>query len=199
MVWHSIGRRWVGSDTGRSCAFAHGSRRAGAGRVPRSWQCRLGGRRLGRRLEGTRPVEDVLHQLRKVSAEFDHRLLHFEPQRMARQDAEVAVDIGNNSADGPAADCGGNLFGRRQVGESRLLWFGSLGRRGGGRLGRGSGPAWTFSLVQAGGAVEHSRLKRLGEEQAAGDAREDHREKLVLAKTGSAATRWRTVAASSLP
>jgi hypothetical protein len=93
---------------------------------------------------------------------------------MARQDAEVAVDIDNDGADGPAADQGGNLLGRGQVGETRI---GSLGRRGGGRpgLGRGSGRARPWALVQPGGAAEHSRLKRLGEVQAAGDAREDHR------------------------
>ncbi len=60
-----------------------------------------------------------------------HRLLHFPPQRMARQDAEVAVDIDNDGADGPAADQGGNLLGRGQVGETRI---GSLGWRGVGGL-----------------------------------------------------------------
>jgi hypothetical protein len=49
---------------------------------------------------------------------------------MARQDAEIAVDIGNDGADGPAADLGGDLLGRGQVGETRI---GSLGWRGGGR------------------------------------------------------------------
>ena len=59
-------------------------------------------------------------------------------------------------------------------------------RRGGGRpgLGRGSGRARPWSLVQPGGAAEHSRLKRLGEVQAADDAREDHR-KIGSAEAGS--------------
>ena len=144
---------------------------------------RLHGGCLGRRLQRKCAVEDVAQQPGEAAAELAHRLLHVPPQWMARQDAEVAVDIGNDGADGPAADQGGDLLGRGQVGETRI---GSLGWRGGGRpgLGRGSGCARPWSLVQPGGAAEHSRLKRLGEVQAAGDAREDHR-KIGGAEAGS--------------
>ena len=102
---------------------------------------------------------------------------------MARHDAEVAIDIGNDGADGPAADQGGDLLGRGHLGETRI---GSLGRREGGRtgLGCGSGRARPRSLVQPGGAAEHSCFKCLGEVQAAGDAREDHR-KIGGAEAGS--------------
>jgi hypothetical protein len=123
------------------------------------------------------------------AAELEHRLLHVPPELMARQDAEVAVDVGNDGADRPATDLGGDLLGRGQLRETRI---GSVRGQGGGRLrrGRGSGPAGPWSLVEPGGAAEYPRLERLGEEQAAGDAREE---------IGSVATRWRTAVASSLP
>ena len=40
----------------------------------------------------------------------------FPPQRMVRHDAEITADIGDDGADRPAADLGGNLLRRRPVG-----------------------------------------------------------------------------------
>ena len=61
----------------------------------------------------------------------------------------------------------------------------SAGEEAGGLgLGAGRGRARPWFLVQPGGAAEHARFKRLGEAQAAGDAREDHR-KIGGAEAGS--------------
>jgi hypothetical protein len=42
-------------------------------------------------------------------------VLQFAPQRVAWQDAEIAADVGDDGADRPAADLGGDLLGGGQV------------------------------------------------------------------------------------
>ncbi len=89
---------------------------------------------------------------RKAAAELEHRLLHVPPQLMARQDAEVAVDVGNDGADGPATDLGGDLLGRGQLRETRI---GSLRRAG-----RRAASAW--ARVGSGGALVPCPARRRG-------------------------------------
>ena len=93
---------------------------------------------------------------------------------MARQDAEIAADIGDDGADRPAAHLSRDLLCGGQVGEAGVRRFGCPS--GGRRPGRGSSPGGPRSRVEVGSALEYSRLERIGEEQAMGDAREDQRE-----------------------
>ena len=44
-------------------------------------------------------------------------MLQFAPQRMARQDAEIAADIGNDGTDGPMADLRGDPLRGGEVGQ----------------------------------------------------------------------------------
>ena len=73
---------------------------------------------------GEGPVDEVRHQAGIAAAVPDHGQTHVVPQRMARQDAEVATDIGDDSADRPAADFGRDLLRGGQV-RGRLLGFGN--------------------------------------------------------------------------
>jgi len=102
-------------------------------------------------------------------------VLNFPPQRMAGQDAEVAADIGDDGADGSAADFGGDLLRGGQVGQ-RGAGFGVVarGRAGAARFPlrrSGSGPG--SCRVQAGSATDDPGFERLGALQATGDASED--------------------------
>src|SRR5271166_1862412 len=93
---------------------------------------------------------------------------------MARPDPEVAADIADDVADRPAAELGRDL---RRAGQMCKTRVGLGNARGGRRPGcRGSSPAAYRSRVDAGGGPEHPRFERVGELQAAGDAREDQRE-----------------------
>ncbi len=85
------------------------------------------------------PLDDVLDQGGEVAAVYDDGPLQFAPQRIGRHDAEIAADIGEDGADGAAADLGGDLLGGGQAGESWIGADGTAGgRRGdGGRLGAG--------------------------------------------------------------
>lgn len=88
---------------------------------------------------------------------------------MIRPDAEVAADVGNDGADGAAADLGGDLLGRGQA------EFGSGPGRGetGGRRSM-TGSAWPRGLgIQTRGCADDPGFERLGTEEAAGDARQD--------------------------
>jgi len=100
------------------------------------------------------------------------------PQRVVRHDAEIATDIGDDRADRPAADLGGDLLRRGQQGKTRVGRIGGL--RGGwpgrtrcplGRRARGRG--WCF---RAGCQLHHPDFERVGAQQATGDAREDQRD-----------------------
>jgi hypothetical protein len=97
---------------------------------------------------------------------------------MARQDAEIAADIGDDSTDRPAADLGGDLLRRGQRGKARvglavwpdgcrpgLAWC-TLCRRA-----RGLG--WP---LRARRQRHNPGLERVGEEQTAGNSREDQRD-----------------------
>jgi hypothetical protein len=91
---------------------------------------------------------------------------------MAPGDAEIAADIDDDGTDRPAAGLGGDLLGGGQVCEPRIGLGGNP--RDGRRPGCRSSPAGLRFRVELGSAAEYSRLERFGEEQAAGDAREDH-------------------------
>src|SRR6185437_10166408 len=56
------------------------------------------------------PIEDFQHQAGEVAAVFHDECLQFPPQRMVGHDAEIAADIGNDGADGLAADLSGDLL-----------------------------------------------------------------------------------------
>ncbi len=58
------------------------------------------------------------------------------PQRMARHDAEIAADIGDDGPDRPAADFGRDLRRRGEAGETSGGRFGALGGRLGDTRGR---------------------------------------------------------------
>src|SRR5947209_7660797 len=100
---------------------AIGSGRAGGGRL-RGWvesSRRYGGPGVGRVSGGrVRPLEDVPDQGGGVAAVRDDGLTEFRPQWMVRHDAEVAADIGEDSADRPAADLGCDLLHRGQERET---------------------------------------------------------------------------------
>ena len=99
----------------------------------------------------------------------------FPPQRMARHDAEVTTDVGDDGADRPAADLGGDLRRGGQASEARVR----LG--GGGRGGRpgcarpGLRRSSRGRRIQTVGAADKPCLQRVGAVQAAGDASEDQR------------------------
>src|ERR1700727_1978882 len=98
---------------------------------------------------------------------------------MARHDAEVAADVGNDGPDGATADLDRDLLGCGQA-ESRV-------KRGDKRLTRGGGvggsrrPRSAAGVptgrrgfgVQSGGVADDPGFERLGPQQTAGDARED--------------------------
>ena len=95
------------------------------------------------------------------------------PQLVARHDAEIAADIGDDRADRPAADLGGDLLRRGQQGKARV---GRACGPGGGWLGRAvrrctRGRGWR---VRAGCERHDPGFERAGPQQAASDAREDH-------------------------
>ena len=118
-------------------------------------------------------VEDVLHQSGQAAAMADDDQLQFPPQRMARHDAEVAADVGDDGADRAAADLDCDLLG---VGRwARRDWVASVGwagARAGGDGGGGS--AWRRGRGgPAGRRCGSAWLRAPGAEQAAGDARED--------------------------
>jgi hypothetical protein len=48
--------------------------------------------------------DDVLHQAGEAAAVSDNEHAQFRPQRMVRQDAEIAADVGEDGADWPVAD-----------------------------------------------------------------------------------------------
>ena len=82
---------------------------------------RYGGPGVGRVSRGrVRPLEDVPDQGGEVAAVRDDGLTEFRPQWMVRHDAEVAADIGEDSADRPAADLGCDLLHRGQEREMRV-------------------------------------------------------------------------------
>ena len=70
--------------------------------------------------ERKRLIEDVLHQAGEAAAVSDDDKAQFPPQRMARHDAEVTTDVGDDGADRPAADLGGDLRRGGQAGEARV-------------------------------------------------------------------------------
>ena len=104
----------------------------------------------------------------------DDEVLHVPPQLVAGQDAEIAADIGDDSADRAAADLGGDLLCRGQAGETRI------GRRverlGSGWPGLGLAARSPWFGVQPGGAPGHPVLEGLRAMQAASDARKDQRD-----------------------
>src|SRR5271165_3486240 len=86
-----------------SCFCFAGSGRAGGGRC---WRRQPSGRGDGPASSSVRqhPVEDVLEQAVKAAAMPDDGDAQFLPQRMGRDDAEIATDVGDDRTDRPAAD-----------------------------------------------------------------------------------------------
>jgi hypothetical protein len=122
---------------------------------------------------GTR-IDDVGDQTGVAAVVRDQDVLKFTPQRMGRQDAEVAADIGNDCADGPAADLGGDLFRCGQAGETGVDLVGARRRLTGSGSragGRDAGGLWR--RIETGSVAGDSRFERGGAVEAAGDARED--------------------------
>ena len=118
------------------------------------------------------PVADVLVQRDEVAAMLDDDEAQVLPQLVARHDAEIAADIGDDRADRPAADLGGDLLRRGQQGKARI---GRVCGPGGGWPGRAlrrcaRGRGWR---VRAGCELRDPGFERAGPQQAASDARED--------------------------
>ena len=63
-------------------------------------------------------------------------MLQFAPQRVARQDTEIAADVGDDGTDRAAADLGGDLLGRGQVSQKVVCLMGAPGGRLGSALPR---------------------------------------------------------------
>ena len=130
-------------------------------------------------------------------------MLQFPPQRMARQDAEIAADVGDDGADRPAADLGGDLLWRGQVGETGVR--SPAGRRGGwpGCARPARGRARRGGTSRRSATLDDPCFERVGAMQAAGDAARISAMSVVpkphRTETGSVTTRSRIVAASSLP
>ena len=131
-------------------------------------------------------------EIGQVAAIANDEIAHLRPQRMARRDAEVAANVGDDGADRATADLGGDLLGRGQA---------DLGRAGGvgGSRGRRSavgGRTWRRGLgVQSGGVTDDPGFERLGTEEAAGDAREEQCDVTGAERGGLI----RSVVASCLP
>jgi hypothetical protein len=90
------------------------------------------------------------------------------------RDAEVAADVGDDGADGAAADACGDLLGRGElIVGSR--WQGVGVRTRSPRCG-GAGGRWSGAGVQPGGNMVDEVLERGGEPQAASDPRQDQRD-----------------------
>jgi hypothetical protein len=74
--------------------------------------------------------EDFPPQPGQVAAVAEDDGAQVPPQRMGRHDAEIAADVGDDGADRPATDLGGDLFLRGQASEARVLGrIGGLGVR----------------------------------------------------------------------
>lgn len=65
--------------------------------------------------ERPRPLEQALEQGDEAAAVFNDRQPQLLPQRMVRQDAEIAADVGKNRADRPAGHFGGALTTAKQA------------------------------------------------------------------------------------
>jgi len=100
---------------------------------------------------------------------------------MVRHDAEIAADVGDDSADRAAANLGGDLLGRGQADPRVNAGGGGVGGSGGGGSGARrwvvGGNAWRRGVgVQTGSCAGGPGFECLGTEEAAGDAREDQRD-----------------------
>src|SRR5215472_4628069 len=130
------------------------------------------------------PLDDFLHQSGVVAALRCDGVPQFPPQRVVAGNAKIATDVGDDGADRAAADLGGDLLGRGEVGEVKPGGTGARrGRSGGGPrpvLGLdpgidapGRSAASRGRRIRAVGVLHEPRLERLGAEQAEGDARQD--------------------------
>ena len=132
-------------------------------------------------------VEPVHDEADVTAAVFVDGAVQFVPQRMARRDAEIAADIGEDGADRLTPDLGRDLLWGGQVGEAgirvggllrlgapRGRWLG-LAREGAGRAGGWRGFRLGFG-VEAGGGAGDLFLEQTGAQQALGDAGEDQGE-----------------------
>jgi hypothetical protein len=120
------------------------------------------------------PLQYVSDQGGEVAAVCDDGQGEFPPQRVARHNAEVATDVGDDGADRAAADLGCDVLGRGQTGETCVGCTGaSVHGSGGARLARGWGARGGCCGLLADKAAGQSGFERGGAKQAAGNARED--------------------------
>ena len=132
-------------------------------------------------------VEPVHDQADVIAAVFVDGKVQFVPQWMARRDAEIAADVGEDGADRLTPDLGRDLLWGWQVGETGIR-VGGLLRLGGprgrwlglAREGAGRARGWRgFRLgfgVEAGGGAGDLFREQAGAQQALRDAGEDQGE-----------------------
>ena len=90
---------------------------------------------------------------------------------MARHDADIAADVGDDGADGSVAHLGGDLLGSGQSGEKGVCRAGGPGGGSGGpRLAAGRRPSGRGFGVQPWSVADNPGFERLGTQQAASDA-----------------------------
>jgi len=155
------------------------------------------GDRRGGEISGANGRSMVSITMRARAAALDHGHLHIPPQWMARRDAEVAADVGNDGADRTAAGFGGDLRRRGQVGETQVD--------------RGRGGRWLGGGALAGGCAASRWAACRSTRASSALARCRPREMLakisarsvvpkqITAELGSVAVRPRIVAARSRP
>jgi hypothetical protein len=128
--------------------------------------------------------DDLLHEAGEVAAVEHDGLAQFAPQRMARQDAEITADVGEDGADRAAAHHrvkpGGkpcrDLLRCWQAGERRITRLAALdGGLRHTRLVCGWRGLWPARGVEAGGVADEAFFQDLRALQALGDAGEDQR------------------------
>ncbi len=108
-------------------------------------------------------------------------VLHVPPQRMAGEDCKVAANVGDDSADRPATNFGGDFSEAWVVcaGGVSGTWAGAAQRGGGARLAvrrRWSGPGCRSGTR---GEAGEPCFQRLGAKQATGYARQISARSLV--------------------
>ena len=130
---------------------------------------------------------EVLHgHAAPIAAEFVDGAVQFVPQRMGRVEAEIAADVGEDSADGLTADSCGDLLGGGQVGEGGIEGSGTgqaaPWRRRLGLAGESAWRAWGWRGLGLGFGVEARGnagdlfLEQAGAQQTLFDAGEDQRD-----------------------
>jgi hypothetical protein len=142
-------------------------------------------------------IEAVRHQPDQAAAIAGDEVAYFRPQLVARHDADVAADVGDDGADGPATDLGGDLLGRRQS-DQQGVWC--VGGRG---VAARAGRSWRQPAVRRGlGSASRrgvSRMSLASSASARGRPRAMVRRTRAMSLGLNVGWLWRSVVAICLP